>query len=288
MLDSVEDPRRADGIEACTPIRHRVLPYDDLRRDTFGSGDHLDDFQRPTSWVVLVHGQERTTVESLAGGCVLDVDVVIQEFRRAAPIAGLHPLEERPHHLAWFHAVKLPLDIKPSSRASLSGDFAESLGGVAIRNPGAMVPLVSDAPCSIARTLEVIGDRWTILILRSVFRGVRRFDAIQTDCGVARNILSDRLRNLVDHGVLTRSPYGDRPVRYEYRLTPKGVDLSPALVALMRWGDEWCNDTGGAPPVELVHETCGELLDQVFVCWRCNETVTPLDIRSKAQLSAAS
>ena len=145
---------------------------------------------------------------------------------------------------------------------------------------------MSDAPCSIARTLEVIGDRWSILILRSVFRGVRRFDAIQTDCGVARNILSDRLRKLVDDGVLTRTPYGERPVRYEYRLTPRGVDLSPALVALMRWGDRWCNDEDHAPPVELVHDACGHLVDQAFICWSCDKTVTPLEIRSKSQLAA--
>ena len=94
------------------------------------------------------------------------------------------------------------------------------------------------ADCSIAGTLEIIGDRWTILILRDAFRGVRRFDEIQQDLGIARNILTERLTKLVDHGVLEKRQYQDRPARYEYRLTPKGVDLSPALVALMRWGDK--------------------------------------------------
>ena len=105
-------------------------------------------------------------------------------------------------------------------------------------------------PCSIARTLEVIGDRWTLLILRDAFRGVRRFDELQHDLGIARNVLTDRLHKLVDHGVLEKTPYQYRPARYEYRLTPKGVDLSPALVALMRWGDKWLSEDG-RPPIVL-------------------------------------
>jgi DNA-binding HxlR family transcriptional regulator len=83
--------------------------------------------------------------------------------------------------------------------------------------------------CSIARTLEVIGDRWTLLILRDAFRGVRRFDELQRDLGIARNVLTDRLTKLVDHGVLERRLYQRRPDRYEYRLTPRGIGLSPAL-----------------------------------------------------------
>ena len=138
--------------------------------------------------------------------------------------------------------------------------------------------------CSIAGTLEVIGDRWTILILRDAFRGVRRFDEIQQDLGIARNVLTDRLTKLVDHGVLEKRQYQDRPARYEYRLTPKGVDLSPALVALMKWGDKHL--AGGQPPVSLVHESCGEPLDQTFVCWHCDQTVTPGQIRSSRQAAA--
>ena len=132
--------------------------------------------------------------------------------------------------------------------------------------------------CSIARTLEVIGDRWTMLILRDSFRGVRRFDEIQRDLGIARNLLTDRLNKLVEHGVLEKQLYQARPPRYEYRLTPKGVDLSPALVALMRWGDHWLAD--GDPPVSLLHDRCGQPLDQAFVCWTCDQTITPLQIRS--------
>lgn len=138
--------------------------------------------------------------------------------------------------------------------------------------------------CSIARTLEVISDRWTILILRDAFRGVRRFDAFQRDLGIARNLLTDRLTKLVDHGVLEKRLYQDHPPRYEYRLTRKGIDLSPALVALMRWGDKWLAE--GDPPVSLLHDRCGHPLDQAFVCWTCDETVTPLGIRSNNRRTA--
>jgi DNA-binding HxlR family transcriptional regulator len=132
--------------------------------------------------------------------------------------------------------------------------------------------------CSIAGTLEVIGDRWTMLILRDAFRGVRRFDQFQRDLGIARNLLTDRLTKLVEHGVMEKQLYQDHPPRFEYRLTPRGVDLSPALVALMRWGDKWLAE--GAPPVSLLHDRCGQPLDQAFVCWTCDQTITPLQIRS--------
>jgi DNA-binding HxlR family transcriptional regulator len=138
-----------------------------------------------------------------------------------------------------------------------------------------------DAPpvCSIAATLDVIGDRWSLLILRDIFRGARRFSEIQSDLGIAKNLLSDRLSNLVGHDVLERVPYQDRPVRYEYRLTAKGADLSTALIALMGWGDRWYA-TEGAPTV-LVHERCGEPLEQAVRCPRCDETVSPGAIRSR-------
>ena len=133
--------------------------------------------------------------------------------------------------------------------------------------------------CSIAGTLEIIGDRWTILILRDAFRGVRRFDEIQHDLGIARNVLTDRLNKLVDAGVLEKRMYQDRPARYEYRLTAKGVDLSPALVALMRWGDKHL--AGDHAPIVLVHDDCGTPLDQTFICWHCDTTVQPTEIRSR-------
>src|SRR5918992_420193 len=110
--------------------------------------------------------------------------------------------------------------------------------------------------CSIARTLDVIGDRWSLLILRDGFYGVRRFEDFQRDLGVARNILTDRLSKLVDRGVFERKQYAERPPRYEYRLTPKGRDLLPVLLTMMRWGDDWEGESA-EPPVKLIHVSCG-------------------------------
>jgi DNA-binding HxlR family transcriptional regulator len=133
---------------------------------------------------------------------------------------------------------------------------------------------------SIAQTLEIIGDRWTMLILRDVFRGLRRFDELRVDLGVARPVLSDRLRKLVDAGVLERVPYQDRPTRHEYRLSPMGIELSPALVALMRWGDRWLAHE--QPSVVLYHGPCGTELEQGFWCRTCGTTFGPLAIRSRS------
>jgi DNA-binding HxlR family transcriptional regulator len=91
--------------------------------------------------------------------------------------------------------------------------------------------------CSIARTLELVGDRWTLLILRDVFLGRRRFDELQESLGIATNVLSDRLARLVDDGILERRPYGERPDRFEYLLTERGRELRVVLLALMQWGD---------------------------------------------------
>jgi DNA-binding HxlR family transcriptional regulator len=95
-----------------------------------------------------------------------------------------------------------------------------------------------DQVCSIARALEVVGERWTLLIVRDALLGLRRFDEFQQSLGIARNVLTDRLNRLVDEGVLERVRYSERPVRYEYRLTDKGRDLSVALSSLRQWGDE--------------------------------------------------
>lgn len=133
--------------------------------------------------------------------------------------------------------------------------------------------------CSIAATLDVIGDRWSLLVLRDVFRGGHRFSEIQAALGIAKNLLSDRLNRLVDHGLLERVPYQDRPVRYEYRLTAKGADLSPALIALMGWGDRWYADRG-APRV-LVHDECGEAVELSVRCPRCDDRLGPAQIRSR-------
>ena len=96
--------------------------------------------------------------------------------------------------------------------------------------------------CSIARALEVVGERWTLLIVRDVFLGLRRFEEIQSDLGIARNVLTDRLNRLVEEGILERVRYSERPERFEYRLTPKGRDLNIALTALRQWGDKYLSE----------------------------------------------
>ncbi len=137
----------------------------------------------------------------------------------------------------------------------------------------------SDTVCSIERTLRVIGDKWTLLILRDLFRGVRRFSRIQSDLGIARNLLTERLNSLVSEGVVKRVPYQLRPLRHEYHLTSKGRDLSPALVALMRWGDDHYSTSG--PPTELVHDSCHTRLELQSWCTTCNTPVDPTHIRSE-------
>ncbi len=134
--------------------------------------------------------------------------------------------------------------------------------------------------CSIAATVSIVGDRWTLLILRDAFRGIRRFDELQRDLGIARNLLTDRLARLVEHGVLEKVPYQDKPVRYEYRLTEKGIELSPPLVALMHWGDRWMVGDS-QPPVVLVHDACGTPVRQEFFCDSCDTDVTPRQLRSR-------
>jgi DNA-binding HxlR family transcriptional regulator len=136
---------------------------------------------------------------------------------------------------------------------------------------------------SIGRTLEVIGDRWTMLVLRDVFRGLRRFEEFRADLGIARPVLSDRLRKLVIAGVLEKVPYQHRPARYEYCLTPMGVELSPALVALMRWGDRWLAEDHST--VVLCHGACGTELEQAFWCRTCHTTFGPLAIKSRPATS---
>jgi DNA-binding HxlR family transcriptional regulator len=127
--------------------------------------------------------------------------------------------------------------------------------------------------CSIAGALEVVGERWSLLILRDVFLGLRRFDQIQANLGVARNVLQSRLERLVEQGVLERSRYQERPPRYEYRLTEKGVDLWPIVVSLMHWGDRYATPPGG-PAVLLEHRGCGGRLDEHRICERCGARVT--------------
>ena len=124
---------------------------------------------------------------------------------------------------------------------------------------------------SITAALDVIGDRWSLLVLRGVFRGLHRFGELRDDLGIASNLLTTRLCRLVDAGVLEKVPYQDRPVRHEYRLTAAGRDLSPVLVALMQWGDRWRAPDG--PPLRLKHKECGGALALELTCEGCGEAV---------------
>src|SRR3954465_15499240 len=106
----------------------------------------------------------------------------------------------------------------------------------------------SNQNCSIAGALDLVGERWTLLILREAFLGTRRFDDFQRNLGIARNVLQSRLARLVEEGVLRRERYQERPERFEYRLSRKGVDLWPVLVSLMKWGDKY-SAPNGAPVI---------------------------------------
>lgn len=110
---------------------------------------------------------------------------------------------------------------------------------------------IGSVTCSVARTLSVIGDRWTLMILRDAFLGVRRFEDFQSASGVTRHVLADRLRKLERHKILRREKYQDSPPRQEYRLTDKGLDLYPIVVSMTRWGDKYMADKKGVP-MELV------------------------------------
>ncbi|MGO1908629.1 MAG: winged helix-turn-helix transcriptional regulator [Brevibacterium linens] len=132
------------------------------------------------------------------------------------------------------------------------------------------------ADCSIQKTLDIIGEKWTVLILREAFNGVRRFDQIRDHVGVSDPVLSDRLRKLVASGVLEAKPYreaGQRP-RKEYRLTSKGLDLYPVMISLLRWGDKHCAGPAG-PPLEVRHRDCGEPVRTVVECAAGHRVAAP-------------
>ncbi len=134
--------------------------------------------------------------------------------------------------------------------------------------------------CTIARTLSVIGDRWTLLILRDVFLGVRRFEAFQANLGITRHRLADRLAKLVAHGVLRREQYQGSPPRFEYRLTEKGHDLYGVIVMIAGWGDKHMPGRHG-PPVERVHRRCGHVTALRLTCEHCGAAVTARDMHAR-------
>ena len=130
--------------------------------------------------------------------------------------------------------------------------------------------------CSVARTLDIIGDAWTPLVLRDIALGVSRFDAIQRNLGLSRKVLAQRLRTLVEHDVISRTAYQDAPVRHDYRLTDKGKDLGMVLVAMQRFGDKWVFGADRAPLV-WHHLGCGQLSVPTVCCDKCGEPMGPDD-----------
>ncbi|KXZ69534.1 winged helix-turn-helix transcriptional regulator [Acinetobacter venetianus] len=140
---------------------------------------------------------------------------------------------------------------------------------------------IGDQPCSVARTLSVLGDRWTMLILRNAFMGVRRFDDFQRSLGLTRHVLSERLKRLVEHEILVKVPYVQRQERFEYQLTEKGLDLYPIILAMVQWADKWM-DLGMGKPLEFTHKSCGQKINPKVVCSECNGPIHVQDVRVAA------
>ncbi len=142
--------------------------------------------------------------------------------------------------------------------------------------------------CSVAKALSVVGDRWTMLVLRETFFGTRRFEEFLTRTAAPRAILTERLKALVDEGVLDRRPMADRPDRHEYRLTEKGIDLYPVIVSLMHFGDKWLTDGEAGPPVVLQHKACGHVVMPELACPHCGAFVTARDFAASGRATTVS
>ncbi len=133
--------------------------------------------------------------------------------------------------------------------------------------------------CSIARALEVVGERWSILIIRNaLFAGSTRYSDFQRSLGIATNVLKARLDGFVDAGIMRRHRYSEQPALYEYVLTEKGRDLAPALIALTEWGDRWAAPAG--PPILYSHSVCGSGVTHEVVCETCGRVDDPADVRA--------
>lgn len=137
---------------------------------------------------------------------------------------------------------------------------------------------IADQECSIARALSVVGDTWTMLVIRELFNGNRRFNGLQHETRAPTAILAQRLDNLERDGVVDKRPYSQRSDRFEYRLTDKGRDLYPVLISLMTWGDQWMS-ADRPPPVQLRHITCGRPTTPTLRCSSCGDPIDPRDMQ---------
>jgi DNA-binding HxlR family transcriptional regulator len=136
-----------------------------------------------------------------------------------------------------------------------------------------------DMNCSVAQCLEVVGEWWSMLIVRDAFLGVTRFDEFQERLGISRNILNQRLNHLVAAGVLAKVPYSEHPPRYDYRLTDKGRDLWPVLTTMRQWGDKYAAPDG--PPLQVTHKRCGHVSEAVLTCSECGDPISSRDVRAQ-------
>jgi DNA-binding HxlR family transcriptional regulator len=136
----------------------------------------------------------------------------------------------------------------------------------------------ADMSCSVAQCLEVVGEWWSMLILRDAFLGITRFDDFQARLGISRNVLNQRLTHLVEADVLRKVPYSEHPPRYDYKLTPKGRDLWPVITAMRQWGDKYAAPIG--PPIQVIHKGCGHVSDAVMICSSCGERLGPRDVQA--------
>jgi DNA-binding HxlR family transcriptional regulator len=138
---------------------------------------------------------------------------------------------------------------------------------------------IGETRCSAARALAAVGDCWTLLILRDAFAGMRRFEQFQSSTGASRAIIANRLKTLTANGVFERVPYSEHPIRFEYRLTPKGHDLYPVITTLMTWSDRWDPHPDG-PLVTMVHTPCGQEFHPASVCPHCGGSATARQVRA--------
>ena len=145
---------------------------------------------------------------------------------------------------------------------------------------------LDEEQCSLSRTVAVVGDRWTLLILRECFLRVRRFEAFQSSLQITRHLLSERLKKLVRFGILRRVPYSEAPKRYEYILTERGLDLYPIIMSMVHWGDAHMGDERGRPLLHE-HKKCGKQFDPVMVCSECGEPIIAREVHVHAGPGAA-
>jgi DNA-binding HxlR family transcriptional regulator len=198
-----------------------------------------------SSWLIAIRGPRGRRFF-----CLLVVNLIVPPFRALVLSCNLHRRDPSP-----LGFVMQPMCAKITS--VLRHDY-----------PG--------QACSLAKSLEVIGERWSLLIVRDVMNGNRRFSGIQSSLGIARNVLSARLQRLVDENILERRAYQESPPRHEYFLTEKGLDLWPSLLALMHWGDRHSAGPEGAPLI-VIHKDCGGTVSDRGICESCGEVLSARD-----------